>query len=207
MSTRIEKTSPSSTRSARSRRKREPSTSVKRGASSGSSEPEVVTSRRSRSKLNDLYASPEFQLSVDNDVAFQVATNVIRLRTFRNVSQGVIASRMGTSQSAVARIEGGDENITLTTLGRLVRALHGRLRFSVEPEELRFPKWPEWYELTNTPVDLRHSWAFAAAGSVLWGGTPAIAGVWLGLAVANESTTRIASEAPVTATLALPALR
>jgi len=51
------------------------------------------------------------------------------------MSQDALAREAGTSQSAIARIEAGEENITLDTLGRLVGALKGRLSISIPPRE------------------------------------------------------------------------
>ena len=52
---------------------------------------------------------------------------------------------MGTSQSAIARIEAGEENITLATLERLVKTLKGRFLVSIQPEEFPFIRPKEWW--------------------------------------------------------------
>lgn len=87
------------------------------------------------SSLDELYGRAEFRRGWDNDVSFQVAQNAYHLRQHRGMKQGDVAAAMGTSQSAIARIEGGDENITLSTLKRLITALRGRLHLSFPPEE------------------------------------------------------------------------
>jgi helix-turn-helix protein len=53
---------------------------------------------------------------------------------------------MGTSQSAIARIEAGEENITLGTLERIIKALNGRLAVSIQPAELPFIRSAPWWE-------------------------------------------------------------
>ncbi len=103
------------------------------------------TSIVSRSPLADLYDSHAFQLEWDNDLRFNVARHLIRLRKYRHATQTDVAERAGTSQSRVARVEGGDENITLDSLVRLVEGLHGRVRLSIEPAELSFPTLPPWW--------------------------------------------------------------
>src|SRR3712207_7086737 len=53
-------------------------------------------------------------------------------RRHRGLTQQQLAERLGTSQSAVARIEQGGQNLTLELLGRLSEALEREL-FSVGP--------------------------------------------------------------------------
>lgn len=76
-----------------------------------------------------------FRAESDNDVRFHVARNILHLRRYRELSQKALAELMGTSQSAVARIEGGSENITLDTLQRLIDALRGRFHVVIQPAE------------------------------------------------------------------------
>lgn len=101
---------------------------------SASHQPELV-SRPSNSRLSELFKDREFRLKWDNDVAYQVATNIISLRKFRGLSQSAVAEKMGTSQAAIARIESAEENITVGTLRRLIGALDGRLRIAIYPAE------------------------------------------------------------------------
>jgi len=87
------------------------------------------------SPLTELYEKPAFVRGWSNDASFHVAQNVFHLRKYRRLRQAEVAADMETSQSAIARIEGGDENITLRTLKRLVNTLRGRLIISIPPEE------------------------------------------------------------------------
>lgn len=48
---------------------------------------------------------------------------VYRVRTEAGLTQAELAERMGTTQSAVARMEGGGTRPTLDTLGRLAAAV------------------------------------------------------------------------------------
>lgn len=115
------------------------------------------------SPSRELYASRDFRLDWDNDISFHVAENAIHLRKRRGMSQADIAKIMGTSQPAIARIEGGDENITLETLKRLVSALQGRIRFAIEPHELSLPKWPEWWTSVGIALGAPSGWDLRAA--------------------------------------------
>lgn len=56
------------------------------------------------------------------------------LRRQLGVSQVEVASRMGTSQSAVARLEAGDLDVRLSTVERYMTALGGKLEWRVEHE-------------------------------------------------------------------------
>lgn len=118
------------------------------------------------SPLAKAYETPEFQLSIDNDLSHHVAINALHLRRFRDQSQAQVAEAMATSQPKLARIEGGDENITLRTLTRLATALNGRIRFTIEPAEIRFPQLPNWWDLIGSAmVSDGHSWAMHGAVS------------------------------------------
>ena len=122
------------------------------------SEPMVLLSR-SPANLQKVIESPDYRLAWDNSVKFQLARHLLRLRRFRRWSQARVARAMGGSQPAVARIESGDENITLDTLERIIRALNGRFSVSVAPAEMHFPRFQPWWELigggvaATTPFD------------------------------------------------------
>lgn len=52
---------------------------------------------------------------------------VYRLRTDAGLTQAELARRMGTTQSAIARVEGGGARPTLETLEKLAAAVGGEL--------------------------------------------------------------------------------
>ena len=62
-----------------------------------------------------------------------LADSLVARRTEMGLSQTEVAARMGTSQSAVARLESGDADVRLSTLERYVAALGDRLDFEVQP--------------------------------------------------------------------------
>lgn len=107
-------------------------------------EPQVVVSSR-LSSFDAASRTPEFQLAWDNDVRFHVSRNVLQLRKFRGMSQAQLAAAIGTSQSAIARLESGAVNITETTLERIVNALRGRFRVSIAPAEFQVVPQPLWW--------------------------------------------------------------
>ena len=60
---------------------------------------------------------------------------LVSLRRDHGLSQTQVAARMGTSQSAVARLESGDSDARLSTLGRYAQALGTELGFAVRQRE------------------------------------------------------------------------
>lgn len=96
--------------------------------------------------IREAYRSEAFKDAVANDVHFQVARNLLYLRRHRGISQAALAKAVGTSQSAIARMETGLENITLETLKRVINALGGRLYVSVPPSELAPQSQARWWD-------------------------------------------------------------
>ena len=63
---------------------------------------------------------------------FALATALIKARADAGLTQEEIARRMGTTQSAVARLEGGKSRPSTTTLAKFAKATGARLRVSFE---------------------------------------------------------------------------
>jgi ribosome-binding protein aMBF1 (putative translation factor) len=61
-----------------------------------------------------------------------VSGQLVSLRRELGLSQAEVASRMGTSQSAVARFEAGDLDVRLSTVQRYTTALGARLEWRIE---------------------------------------------------------------------------
>jgi transcriptional regulator with XRE-family HTH domain len=132
---------------------------------------------------------PAFRLAWDNDLSFHIAEHVARLRNYRGDSQATVAKAMGTSQSAIARIEGGDENITVRTVTRLVEALRGRIHFAIEPAEINLPHWPDCWEMITAGLNSAHPYILrGAAGHADDAGHHVIAG-WSSYSFTTKSTT------------------
>ncbi len=53
----------------------------------------------------------------------KLAADLVEMRRASGLSQTQVAARMGTSQSAVARLEGGDVDVRLSTLERYAAAM------------------------------------------------------------------------------------
>jgi transcriptional regulator with XRE-family HTH domain len=65
----------------------------------------------------------------------QLIDELVRARKQHGLSQTEIAARMGTSQSAVARLESGDLDARLSTLERYAAALGRTVDWQVRPSE------------------------------------------------------------------------
>ena len=68
---------------------------------------------------------------------FDLARALIKARTAAGLSQSQLASRMKTSQSYIARIEGGKVRPSADGLGRFAEATGTRLRIVFEPHTTR----------------------------------------------------------------------
>lgn len=64
---------------------------------------------------------------------YQLIEALIAARAQAGVTQAAIAERMGTTQSAVARLEGGRSNPSMKTLERYAAATGTRLKVMFEP--------------------------------------------------------------------------
>lgn len=77
---------------------------------------------------------PEFRAEYEAlHLEFEIMGALIRARTQSGLTQADIAKRMGTAQSAVARLEGGRSNPSMKTLDRFAKATGTRVRIWFEP--------------------------------------------------------------------------
>jgi ribosome-binding protein aMBF1 (putative translation factor) len=83
-----------------------------------------------RDLLADRLKDPAFREAYE---ALEPAFQIARLRIAQGLTQAELAARMGTRQSYVARIESGQQNITVETLRRAAEALGARLTIHLEP--------------------------------------------------------------------------
>ncbi len=84
-------------------------------------------------KLADLIArnmqNPEFAAAyAEADAEYSVIEAMIRARAEAGLTQTEVAQRMGSTQSAVARLEGGGISPSVETLRRYAKAVGKRLR-------------------------------------------------------------------------------
>ncbi|MGH3708834.1 MAG: helix-turn-helix transcriptional regulator [Pseudonocardiaceae bacterium] len=70
--------------------------------------------------------------------AHAVAIRVIRYRVDHDLSQSALARQLGMQQPAIARLEAGDHEPSLTTLVRLARGLGMEFHIDVTPVSLEF---------------------------------------------------------------------
>ena len=72
---------------------------------------------------------PEFAKDyAEADAEYAVIEAMIRARAEAGLTQEALAERMGTTQSAVARLEGGRVSPTVETLQRYAKAVGKRLK-------------------------------------------------------------------------------
>lgn len=72
---------------------------------------------------------PGFWAMADDPV--ELIGRLSELRRSRGLSQTVVAARMGTSQSALARLESGQADVRISTLTRYAAALDATISFAV----------------------------------------------------------------------------
>ena len=79
-----------------------------------------------------LMENPEFREEYEKaDAEFQLVEALIRARAKANLSQAELAKRIGTTQSAIARLEGGGVSPSLSTLRRYAEATGSRLEINL----------------------------------------------------------------------------
>ena len=69
----------------------------------------------------------------------RMTDDLVARRLELGLSQTEVAARMGTSQSAVARLESGDADVRLSTLERYAAALGQELNLSLRTSKRRSP--------------------------------------------------------------------
>ena len=90
------------------------------------------------SRLRDLHEKwleePEYREEYERlGPEFELARALIAARMAAGLTQAELASRMGTTQSVIARLEAGRVQPTTATLQRLARATGTHLKIAFEP--------------------------------------------------------------------------
>ena len=76
---------------------------------------------------------PEFRAELERIWPYeQIARQVIRLRMDHGLSQQALAERVGTTKSAISRLESGQHPTTVATLNKIALAFGARLVVSFE---------------------------------------------------------------------------
>lgn len=74
---------------------------------------------------------PEFKKLYDDlELEFSIITQVLEKRIAKGMSQKELAEKVGTKQSAIARLEGGNSNPSVAFLEKVAKALDSKLRIS-----------------------------------------------------------------------------
>lgn len=77
---------------------------------------------------------PEYRAAYEEmEEEFALIKALLRARQYSRLSQAEIASRMGTTESAVSRLESGRSKPSTRTLERYAAATGHRLKISFEP--------------------------------------------------------------------------
>lgn len=58
----------------------------------------------------------------------EIAYEILQLRKKKGISQSELARRIGTSQSNIARMEAGEQNLTTDTLQKIAEAFNRNLK-------------------------------------------------------------------------------
>jgi predicted transcriptional regulator len=79
-----------------------------------------------------LMKNPEFAAEYEKaDAEFAIVEALVRARTKAKLTQAELAERLGTTQSAVARLEGGKVSPSIATLRRYAEATGARLQIDL----------------------------------------------------------------------------
>lgn len=65
----------------------------------------------------------------------RLVSDLTAQRQWAGLSQTEVAARMGTSQSAVARLEAGEADLRVSTLERYAAAIGGQIRWQITLDE------------------------------------------------------------------------
>jgi transcriptional regulator with XRE-family HTH domain len=91
-------------------------------------------SRRLLDKLPKMMEDPEFAAAWEEaKEEFSIAREIIRTRVAAGLSQKELAEKIGTTQSAIARLESGEHMPSVSTLKRVAEATHSKLRIELVP--------------------------------------------------------------------------
>lgn len=80
----------------------------------------------------ELLRDPEFKKEYDAlELEFSIIEQVIRKRLQEGLTQKQLAEKVGTKQSAIARLEGGNANPSVAFLQKVSKALGSKLQISI----------------------------------------------------------------------------
>jgi len=84
--------------------------------------------------IEDSLKEPAFaEAWAESELAYEITRQIIALRLQRGLTQQEVALRAGTTQSVIARIENGEQNISIKTLIKLANALKANVSINLQP--------------------------------------------------------------------------
>lgn len=82
--------------------------------------------------LQEMLKDSEFRKHYMNEkVKLEIALQLAELRKKRNLTQAQLARKVKSTQSVIARIENGKQNLSLRTVENLVTALSGEIHVAI----------------------------------------------------------------------------
>ncbi|MDO8429610.1 MAG: helix-turn-helix transcriptional regulator [Candidatus Daviesbacteria bacterium] len=80
----------------------------------------------------ELLQDPEFKKEYDSmELEYSIIAQVIQKRLDKGLTQKELAEKVGTKQSAIARLEGGNSNPSVAFLKKVSEALGSKLQISL----------------------------------------------------------------------------
>lgn len=80
----------------------------------------------------ELLQDPEVKKGYDDlELKFSIIEQILKKRIAKGMSQKQLAEKVGTKQSAIARLENGKANPSLAFLEKISKALGGKLKVSL----------------------------------------------------------------------------
>ncbi len=80
----------------------------------------------------ELLTDPEFKKEYDAlELEYSIIAQVIQKRLDKGLTQKQLAEKIGTKQSAIARLEGGTTNPSIAFLEKVAKALGSKLQVSL----------------------------------------------------------------------------
>lgn len=79
-----------------------------------------------------LRRDPEFVAALEElEPEYQIARQLIRARLERGMTQKQLAVKIGTGQSAISRMESGEQNVSIGLLKKAARGLNTKLHLTI----------------------------------------------------------------------------
>lgn len=80
----------------------------------------------------ELMQDPEFKKGYDAlEVEFSIISQMLKKRLAKGMTQKQLAEKIGTKQSAIARLESGNSNPSVAFLEKISKGLGGKLQISL----------------------------------------------------------------------------